>query len=284
MRKSIQEIVSELKAAIQAGSIRNVDYKDLSEATNRGMSDRNDRVQVDMDGATDAEWRLIYGAASHVHLASYVAKLDKFPRFKEKADKLRPWIEVADLLKAAKPLIVKGRKPDPLSAEKNAEWLKTAMTCQICGKAHQEVGGKIAHHGYQRPGDGYQTASCSGARELRYEISRDAIPPVRDAMADAAERHAAMAAKYEARDVDSVKRPTSRDGKSVTIWTGPYRTITAKLVPENATSNPGDVDFDHRCGVAAAENEALARMFQREAERLQKRWNDWTPNNKGWRG
>lgn len=50
-------------------------------------------------------------------------------------------------------------------------------TCQICGRAICSAKGVIAHHGYRRPGDGFQTASCEGARHLPYEVSCDAIPP-----------------------------------------------------------------------------------------------------------
>jgi hypothetical protein len=46
-------------------------------------------------------------------------------------------------------------------------------TCQICGKQHKITNGVIAHHGYQRPGDGQQTASCDGARQKPFEVSRD---------------------------------------------------------------------------------------------------------------
>jgi hypothetical protein len=49
-------------------------------------------------------------------------------------------------------------------------------TCQICCQRHEMVGGLIAHHGYKRPGGGYQTASCWGARHLPYELSCDMIP------------------------------------------------------------------------------------------------------------
>lgn len=49
------------------------------------------------------------------------------------------------------------------------------MTCQCCGRAIQANTGKIAHHGYQRPGLGWQTASCEGAQELPFEVSRDAL-------------------------------------------------------------------------------------------------------------
>lgn len=49
------------------------------------------------------------------------------------------------------------------------------MTCQCCGRGHLANKGLLAHHGYQRPGNGWQTASCSGARELPFEVSRDVL-------------------------------------------------------------------------------------------------------------
>jgi hypothetical protein len=48
--------------------------------------------------------------------------------------------------------------------------------CQICGRAIKAQSGKIAHHGYRRPGQGWQTASCFGARWRPYEVASDALP------------------------------------------------------------------------------------------------------------
>lgn len=50
-----------------------------------------------------------------------------------------------------------------------------ATTCQICGRPIKANTGKIAHHGYRRPGDGWQTSSCYGARHLPYEVSCAAL-------------------------------------------------------------------------------------------------------------
>ena len=50
-------------------------------------------------------------------------------------------------------------------------------TCQICARVIKAKTGVIAHHGYTRPGGGWQTASCDGARYLPYEISCDRLPP-----------------------------------------------------------------------------------------------------------
>lgn len=55
--------------------------------------------------------------------------------------------------------------------ERNAK----AMTCQICARGILAELGAIAHHGYERPGDGYQTASCPGAKELPFEVSRERL-------------------------------------------------------------------------------------------------------------
>lgn len=51
------------------------------------------------------------------------------------------------------------------------------MTCQICGRPIWAATGVIAHHGYERPyrGEGWQTASCPGARELPFEVSRERL-------------------------------------------------------------------------------------------------------------
>jgi len=49
-------------------------------------------------------------------------------------------------------------------------------TCQICGRAIKSKNGLIAHHGYKRPGQGWQTSSCFGARFRPYEVACDALP------------------------------------------------------------------------------------------------------------
>ena len=54
--------------------------------------------------------------------------------------------------------------------------MENKFHCQICEREIKAKKGLISHHGYTRPGGGYQTGSCGGARNLPYEISRDAIP------------------------------------------------------------------------------------------------------------
>lgn len=58
---------------------------------------------------------------------------------------------------------------------------QTHSTCQICGRGIKSKNGKIALHGYKRPGQDWQTASCFGARYRPYEVACDALPVAIDA-------------------------------------------------------------------------------------------------------
>ena len=49
------------------------------------------------------------------------------------------------------------------------------MHCQCCGRAILANLGSIAHHGYERPGHGWQTNSCMGAKRLPFEVDRAAL-------------------------------------------------------------------------------------------------------------
>ena len=53
-----------------------------------------------------------------------------------------------------------------------ARKIASAMTCQCCARQIFAETGTIAHHGYQRPGGGWQTASCMGAKHLPFEVDR----------------------------------------------------------------------------------------------------------------
>lgn len=63
------------------------------------------------------------------------------------------------------------------------------MTCQICGGAYLARTGLMAHHGFHRPGYGWQTASCAGARCLPFEVTKaDLNLEIASARRDLAER------------------------------------------------------------------------------------------------
>lgn len=70
-----------------------------------------------------------------------------------------------------------GKRAPAMTKTRQAEIDRSAkaMHCQICGCDVLAETGVIAHHGYQRPGEGWQTASCHGARELPFETDRAAL-------------------------------------------------------------------------------------------------------------
>lgn len=70
------------------------------------------------------------------------------------------------------------------NAAKRAKRAAAAMTCQCCGRAILANKGSIALHGYERPGYGWQTASCMGAKYLPFEVSRERLGDLIRALQD----------------------------------------------------------------------------------------------------
>lgn len=61
------------------------------------------------------------------------------------------------------------------NAERKAARDRATMTCQCCARKYLANTGTIAHHAYERPGQGWQTASCMGAKYPPFEASRDRL-------------------------------------------------------------------------------------------------------------
>ena len=143
----------------------------VKEAINYGLwsqrTDGGDRWVWDSSEAEQLSYKNIPDL--HVWKADKHAKLyAEFPGAVKFANVLsadRAAIKAAALV--AKPK----SKTRELAEARNA----VAKTCQICGRPILAERGKIAHHGYTRPGDGWQSASCYGAMALPFEISRDAL-------------------------------------------------------------------------------------------------------------
>lgn len=77
------------------------------------------------------------------------------------------------------------------NAVRRAEREAAAMTCQCCGIRYLANTGTIAHHAYERPGQGWQTASCMGAKYPPFEASRDRLGDLIDWYRDQHARHVA---------------------------------------------------------------------------------------------
>jgi hypothetical protein len=177
--------VEKLEVGVAVGSIRNVDFNDAKDTANRAIEEAAEAFLA--TGPRHAQhpsqsdwWLTAYGSDAFVSGAHGVPAALKRA---QKVDALKEYaafiasalLPIADLLTAAKPLIVKLQDQPKVVSPKQAAKLARSMTCQCCGRAIFAETGVIAHHGYQRPGGGWQTASCMGARELPFEVSRDAL-------------------------------------------------------------------------------------------------------------
>lgn len=115
-------------------------------------------------------WRAVQDAMPYTpaHWSAKRAKLfAAYPEVVARADAcaaLRVEIMAAPVVKA----------PPTRTAKQLADDAKR-RTCQICGRPIYAEVGVIAHHGYERPGMGWQTDSCPAARELPFEASRDVL-------------------------------------------------------------------------------------------------------------
>lgn len=83
-------------------------------------------------------------------------------------------LPLAEAVAALKAKIVKGRAPST-GPSKPTNPNKIVKTCPCCFRQIAVVGGKMAHHGYERPGYGWQTASCPGIRFKPLEVSDEGL-------------------------------------------------------------------------------------------------------------
>ena len=144
-------------------------------------------------------------------------------------------------------------------------------TCQICGRIIKAKNGLIAHHGYQRPGQGWQTASCFGARYRPYEVACDAIP---------------LAIKHIERFIDL------QESILANLIANPPDKITDQIVKRESL-RPADFDPKKLLESDQYRPGSYANLFKRRVESyrqaikiakhdrvmLEKRLADWRPRN-----
>ena len=82
-------------------------------------------------------------------------------------------LPLAEAAREMKGLVVKGRAPAP---PKPVNPDQVRGTCSCCFRDTAVIDtGRMAHHGYERPGGGYQSASCAGVRFPPLEVSTEGL-------------------------------------------------------------------------------------------------------------
>lgn len=178
--------IEDIAAAIEAGSIRNVALQDakfdLSRALERAWESTIQAPHFHGKAdAIDPEVSALYWSISLMSLHDVIAtskKLDRTKATGEAVEAMRRFIRevlpLAQAVHALKDRVVKGRAPNS-GPSKPENPNKRVRTCGVCFRPIAVLRGTMAHHGYERPGTGWQTASCAGIRFKPLEVSPEGL-------------------------------------------------------------------------------------------------------------
>lgn len=174
-----------------------------------------------------------------------------------------------------------------LAAEK-ARRDAAAMTCQICGRKILAETGVIAHHGYQRPGDGFQSASCFGAREKPFEADRDrlaqwidglknGIAAAKIARDDVAAEKSSIVVRYYDRTKPKNPYGFHGDNASADVTRDNFETLK-ETNPDFAADcrTRSFYSFDRIKESDLARRDRKIKELQSELDEQQKRFDAWT--------
>lgn len=163
-------------------SIRNVDWKDAKDTLGRAVDESyTARVKAPFfhgrGQEVDPEVYQLYWSCLIMSLHDSISAAKKVAKTKAtgpEVDAMRAFFtEVLPLALAVASLkdkVVKGRAPNT-GPEKPVNPNRIEKTCPCCMRGIAVVRNTMAHHGYQRPGHGFQTASCAGIRFEPLEVS-----------------------------------------------------------------------------------------------------------------
>jgi hypothetical protein len=179
----------------------------------------------------------------------------------------------------------KAKRREELAAEKQARSLR-ALHCQICARDILADTGHIAHHGYERPGDGWQTQSCHGALKLPFEVSRDALGVYCESLLRSAEQHRAHTIKLQAESVapciywHEYNRALCRSvERSANVTRATFESVMAGLPAETKRHSPAWT-FDSVLLCDLARSAAREKFFREEYRRQKARYDGWRPTHK----
>lgn len=177
-----------VKHAFEHGGMRKVVYDDLKHMLSR-MVDESWKKHVSepffygQGDIENKEAQELYWSISVMSLHDMLSTKKKVDRTKAtgpEVDAMKALatevFPLATAMAAIKLTVVKGRAaPDPAKAAAEANPDKIVKTCPCCFRQIALSGQTMAHHGYQRPGHGYQTGSCIGIRFKPLEVSAEGL-------------------------------------------------------------------------------------------------------------
>lgn len=160
------------------------------------------------------------------------------------------------------------------------------MHCQCCGRAILAKLGTIAHHGYERPDYGYQTASCMGAKELPFEVDRKVLGRLIVALTEMKRRMQGVRDQI-AEEILPIKRSykvgydRKEEKKSFDFTRANFKTDEARKALRD--SGRYESEFDDLLKVELSFHDHKIESIGRDIRDHQKRFKDWKPTHE-WKG
>lgn len=181
----VAEAIEKVANATHAGTIRNVDLQETKSVLSRAADEAWKRhvAQPHFYGRWDQhpeEVQALYDEITIMGLHDVISaskKLGRSTAHGQAVDAMRTYcaevLPLSHAVAALKDKVVKGRivKAEPTPANPN----KITRTCPVCFRQIALTGQVMAHHGYKRPRQGWQTASCPGVRFRPLEVSKDGL-------------------------------------------------------------------------------------------------------------
>lgn len=289
-RKTRDEIASEISTALEAKAIRNAELSDLKYHASRAYDRDRDAMRETLlptgwQNASEQRRRLYDAMPFEArHLASANKKIpadvwsfipeyerDRWTAF------VKVWTGIADGIAQLKPLAVKGRAPSTKPVEPEPD-----SVCQVCGRrielVHSVEFGKpvIAHHGYERPGHGSQTASCYAARHPQWSESCERL---RKYIEKIAEPH--LARQIEARtalDVPGVRVDSGKKKPSGMKHPVLKRGIWYEVeLMEAIYIGPDHRDYGRRLGIVQDIADRDVKDAENHLDEMRQRLASWKP-------
>lgn len=260
--------VNAIADGVASGSIRNIVLKDAKDTISRAVDAGWEKAVEDpffFAGRYQQQPEAIYTFYSSftvMYLHDMLAVSKKLAKTKLEGaaiDAMRTFaaeaLPLAEAVASLKDKVVKGRAPSTGPA-KPVNPNKIVKTCPCCFRQIAVTDGTMAHHGYQRPGHGWQTASCPGIRFKPLEVSSEGLVW----LVGATENRLADLR----RDLDAADTCTAL----------PYRVTSRQIVQ----IDPTDARWPRTMAIYKANLESDIRFVDTDLAHLRKRLEEWRPH------
>jgi hypothetical protein len=177
------EALGYIDAGLRRNEIRNIAWKESKDALNRLVEGAwNKLIEPHFRGIrSESEELYQFGwdvRVSGLHGVTAAKKrVDRTKLEGPAVDAVRTLLNelqpLTDAVNSLKEHIVKGRAPNPEPKPENPN--KIIRTCPCCFRGIAVQSNRMAHHGYKRPWDGMQTASCTGTHFKPLERSDEGL-------------------------------------------------------------------------------------------------------------